>query len=302
MSQSLCQQFSIDEQNLERRRALIGITDADRRLMVKMIPWARKVAPQIARAFYDHQFARMETSAFLRRRAEARGIDLGTFRDHLEDTQSNYLLEVFTGAQDNWDCAYFERRLRVGKVHDDIDLPFKHYLGAYPMYFHLVRKHLRRSHPLRPGLVRRVEEAVLKVFNLDQQAIGDAFLLSVIRSIHFDIHSVDLPPGADRTEVMGQVKRQIAGATERLGEHLTSVATAATDLRSMNSSMAMARRRCRRPGSSPSGRARWRPRSPRSPAAPPALRRWPRTGRARRTGCARRRPSSAGRATRSARW
>lgn len=227
---SLCDQFRIDENNLARRRALVGLTEDDRQLLLGYADWAARIAPGVARAFYDHQFSLPDLTAFFQDAADRRRAPMSQLRRHLEEAQAGYFRQVFEGARDNWGVRYFEQRLRVGVVHDRIDLPFKFYLGSYPTYQRLLRQALVRRHPLRPWLVQRVEEAVWKVFNLDQQAIGDAFLLATIQSTQFDLESVDVPPGSDRTEVIGTIKRRIAAATGALSGQVETVTAAAVEL------------------------------------------------------------------------
>lgn len=234
---TLAEIFSIDGANLARRREFVMLDDADRKILRELIPWAEKVAPEIARRFYDHQFSFVGTRSFFDALAAKRGISLDTLRRSLEQAQAGYFVEVFRGAHDGWDLAYFERRLNVGQVHDRIDLPLKWYIGSYPLYFKLTRELLRRSFFWKPWLVARAEESVLKVFNLDQQAIGDAFLLSTFRSMHFDLSTVAVERGRDRTEYLGEIKRAIAEMTVSLTQHAATMAGAAEELNVISTEM-----------------------------------------------------------------
>ncbi|MEQ1571510.1 MAG: protoglobin domain-containing protein, partial [Myxococcota bacterium] len=237
MHTPLCQAFAIDEHSLSIRREFVDLTDADRRLLLGLIPWSERVAPQIARKFYDYQFGFEPTLRFFQKMAESKRTSVDRLRQQLESAQGGYFVEVFQGAQSNWGVEYFERRLKVGQVHDRIDLPFKWYLGSYPTYFRLTRAALRRSFWYRPGYVSAAEESILKVFNLDQQAIGDAFLLSTFRSMHFDLSSLQPAPGADRTELLGDAKRSMAAMTAALGAQVAQMASTAEDLNSLSTSI-----------------------------------------------------------------
>jgi hypothetical protein len=53
---SAAENFGIDESNLETRRQFIRLGEEERRLLTGMISWARSIAPQIAKEFYDWQF------------------------------------------------------------------------------------------------------------------------------------------------------------------------------------------------------------------------------------------------------
>jgi methyl-accepting chemotaxis protein len=174
--------FGMDERGLESRRRFIRLNEEDRTLLAELTPWAQRVAPEIAREFYDWQFEFLPTRQFFEDFARQNSIPLGALRQRLEATQTSYLIEVFAGATVNWNSRYFEKRLKVGLVHDRIQLPFKWYIGSYAEYQRLVGKYLRQE-IADAETVSRIEAAVGRVFNLDLQAIGDSFLLSTLHSV-----------------------------------------------------------------------------------------------------------------------
>jgi hypothetical protein len=87
---------------------------------------------------------------------------------------------------------------------DQIDLPFKWYIGAYAEMQRLVSFHLRNALKMDEAIV--VEDAIYKVFNLDMRAVGDSFLLTTLESMGLNIDTAEVPAGADRTEVIDQMK------------------------------------------------------------------------------------------------
>jgi methyl-accepting chemotaxis protein len=95
-------------------------------------------------------------------------------------------------------------RLHVGFVHDQIDLPFKWHIGAYAEMQRLISIYLRKT--LKMDEVIAVEDAIYKVFSLDMQAVGDSFLLTTLESMGLNIEAANVPAGADRTEVIDQIK------------------------------------------------------------------------------------------------
>ncbi len=109
----------------------------------------------------------------------------------------------------------------MGKLHNAIDLPLKWYMGSYATYLDLVRKHLRRRYPHRPGFRARAERAILTVFNLDMQAIVDAFYFDAFAAMGVDLEAVavdrpelDLSDRGD--ELKGMVKKSLQGITKAL--------------------------------------------------------------------------------------
>src|SRR5450432_402433 len=53
---SLSRRFGITEQNLNMRRKFLRLDELDREFMIEMIPWAKSVAADVAREFYEWQF------------------------------------------------------------------------------------------------------------------------------------------------------------------------------------------------------------------------------------------------------
>lgn len=205
----LTDRFGITEQTLQQRRLFLRLEEEERRLLVELIPWADKIAETVASEFYDWQFSFGPTRAFFERHAQSRGMSVQSLRGHLESAQSGYYRSVFHGARENWGVEYFERRLKIGQVHDKINLPFKWFIGSYAEFHRLTALHLRKSFPFRPGYVAKVEAAIHKVFNLDMQAVGDSFLMSTLDSMGMDVTSIQVRGDTDRTEHIGLVKEQL---------------------------------------------------------------------------------------------
>ena len=208
-ARAFTERFGITEENLARRRAFVRLGEEDRDMLVKLIPWAEKAAPQIAKEFYDWQFSFPPTRDYFERFARAAGMNLDTMRRRLESTQAEYYRTIFTGARENWGVEYFENRLHVGAVHDRINLPFKWYMGAYAEYERLTRAHLRQSFD-DVQMVEKAEEAIFKIFNYDVQAISDSFMLNTFESMGLSVSSIEAAPGADKTEHFDQMKQALA--------------------------------------------------------------------------------------------
>jgi methyl-accepting chemotaxis protein len=206
---SMAEKFGIDEGTLSRRREFIRFSEEDRTVMEELIPWAEEVGPQLAKEFYDFQFSFGPTRAFFEKYAREKGMPLTALRQALETAQTGYIKSIFTGARQNYGLEYFQNRLHIGLIHDQINLPFKWYIGAYMEYIRLVHIHLRKSQKHAASAVK-VEEAVTKIFNYDMQAVGDSFLLNTLESMGLSVEAIQTDHGADRTEHLDQIKRQVA--------------------------------------------------------------------------------------------
>jgi len=215
---SLVRRFRIDDSSLANRHRFVRLDESEQELLVGLIPWARQVAPEIARAFYDWQFAFGPTRRFFENFAREKGLSLQALRERLESSQTGYFLEIFTGAKVGWDARYFEKRLQVGSVHDRINLPFKWYVGAYAEYDRLLAVMLRRDFD-DESWIRRIENAVRKVFNLDLQAIGDSFILSTLQTMlgPIGLRLEEMAQTGDFTDQVGLIKQALG---EQIGTFL----------------------------------------------------------------------------------
>ena len=209
---ALAPRFGIDESNLAVRREFVRLGEADRKLLAKLEPWAARVAAAIARDFYDWQFTFAPTRAFFEAFALSHHMPLPVVRQKLEISQAGYIYRIFTGASQDWGVAYFEDRLNVGWLHDQINLPFKWYIGSYTEMQRLLRIYLRRD--FKGAIVTEAEEAIFKVFNYDMQAIGDSFLLNTLESMGLNVEAIEQDAG-DKTENLRQVKDAIHVLTDQ---------------------------------------------------------------------------------------
>src|SRR5262249_40975293 len=88
---------------------------------------------------------------------------------------------------------YFDQLLSVGKLHNKIDLPLKWYIGSYPTFLRIFRKHLRRRFPHPPLLRLRGTAEIERVFNRDMQAIVDAFYYDTFSMMGVDLARIEVP-------------------------------------------------------------------------------------------------------------
>lgn len=220
--EALHQLYRINDENLGLRRAFIELKDRDVAALRRVADVFEKHADGIAVSFYDHQFAFTETRRFFESFARERGVSLDELRRGLEKAQAGYLREIFEEARrgGRYDTTYFERRLRVGRLHNTIDLPLKWYLGSYVTYFDLTRRLLRSHYPHRPMLRARVERALVAVFNLDLQAIVEAFYYDTFATMGVDISRVEVADVAhdmsDHGAELKQTVRQAVLAVKRV--------------------------------------------------------------------------------------
>ncbi|MNX58166.1 Methyl-accepting chemotaxis protein 2 [compost metagenome] len=206
---TLHQKYRLNDANLALRRQFMRFSARETRLIASLAPWAERVADAIARDFYTHQFAFQPTLDFFGANARRKGVSLDQLRAHLEKAQAGYFREIFLEAARGGDFGveYFEKRLKVGKLHNVINLPIKWYVGSYPHYQELVAAYLLKAFPMRPLLRARAERAISKVFNYDLQAITEAFLHDQFETIGFKLDRVAVESSAhDLSDSYAEIK------------------------------------------------------------------------------------------------
>jgi len=235
--------YRINATNLELRKSLMRFTERDIATLRSLAPWAARVAPTIAREFYEHQFTHAGTGAFFRDYAARKNIPIEKLRVHLETAQAGYFRQIFDEAVQGGEfgTAYFERRLKVGQLHNHIDLPLKWYVGSYAVYQDLVRKYLGRSLMLQPGARARAERAIFTIFNFDIQAIMDAFFFDYLATAGVDLEQVHVArkehdlseQGAEMKGILvdtlteaARTSRIVAEVSSQLGETTSQVSRA----------------------------------------------------------------------------
>lgn len=241
----LCQRFAITQDNLERRLQYVGLGDDARKRIEGLIPWAERIAPELSRRFYEHQFGCETVRAFFAQTASERGIDLQQLRQALEQTHAAYFAGIFQGARQGWGLEYMEKRLVVGLRHNAIDLPLKWYIGSYVEIQVQLRRLLFESFEVEEAL--EIDEILVRLLNFDMQAVSDAYTLSLLTSMGLDLGRVDVVDGEDRASHLHQAKAifsRSVQALKDLGPQLVSSSHSLdTDADHMRSAVADTERR-----------------------------------------------------------
>ena len=218
--------YSITEENLRLRREFMGFSASDVSLLAQLYPWAKKYGQRIVKEFYDVQFSFSETREFLQRVADEKGISLEELRRRLERTQLEYFMDIFEEARrgGNFGTSYFERRLRIGSVHNVLNLPMKWYIGSYGLYIDFVIRYLREHFRFRPGFRERAVNALSKVFIYDMQSVFDAFFFDFLKDVDVDIESIEISdPRKDLSDFYADLKTLVKQRIEERARKLEEV-------------------------------------------------------------------------------
>ncbi|MXV61789.1 methyl-accepting chemotaxis protein [Natronorubrum sp. JWXQ-INN-674] len=120
----LTDELGVDRQEIEWRKEFTEFGPDDVERLESMAPLFDDIADDLVAEFYDHLQSFSESNAILD--SSSKQIEA------LERTQYEYLTTLGSG---EYDRQYFDRRARVGKIHDMLDLGPKFYLGSYANYY-----------------------------------------------------------------------------------------------------------------------------------------------------------------------
>lgn len=135
---TLAEMMNITGQELVRRKQFLEFGPEDEERLRKLASVSKTYAQTVIDAFYEHLMSFDEMRVF--------------FADdellaRVKAKQKAYFLRLTQG---NYDIDYVEERLKIGAVHEQIDLPVKFYLSMYNFYLREVWKHIfeiDRTHP-----------------------------------------------------------------------------------------------------------------------------------------------------------
>jgi methyl-accepting chemotaxis protein len=209
--ESLTALYHITPENLALRRRFIGLDGDVITLLGSLRPWAHEVADDIAAELTEHAFGFSAAAEFFEGYVVGKGITLAALRSGWHAAQVGHWNAIFAepGARQPFGVDYFEALLRVGAIHNKIDLPLKWFLGTYPAYLDAVRHALHQTPPEIAGaeakasgwrrrrepevdlnMVADAERAIRIVFNYDQQAITDAFYFDTFATLGVNLTEI----------------------------------------------------------------------------------------------------------------
>jgi len=226
----LSNRFHICDQSLSVRREFIGLGPDDIETLKGLTQWARDNAAEIATAFYDQQFSFPATREFFEDQAKRKGMTMDALRTYLEAAQKGYLISVFEGASTGYGGEYAESRLHVGKLHDEIGLPCKWYIGSYAIYQALVSERLSQIKKIKPATRARAEQAVFRVFNYDMQLVTDSYMLTAFESFGLKLESINVGGERDLSECVKLIEAEVSQLINTIANSVGTLTASSNDL------------------------------------------------------------------------
>jgi rsbT co-antagonist protein RsbR len=162
----------ISEQELLRRKDFLEFRDDDIANLAGINDLAGRYANSVIDDFYKHLLTFEETRALF--------TDPKVLQ-RVKKAQREYFLRLTQG---NYDLAYAQNRLRIGAIHERIDLPIKAYLGMYNYYLRAVASRLIEAYRDDPQRGWSAFLSLMKLTFLDMGLAIDTYLDSRERTIH----------------------------------------------------------------------------------------------------------------------
>ncbi|WP_179234082.1 globin-coupled sensor protein [Halorubrum halodurans] len=125
--EELVGEIGLDADEIAWRKEFIGFDEEDVRRLERYEDAFAANADRVAEDFYENLSAHQQTVDVIGR--SEKGIE------QLKRTQSAYLVTLANG---EYGSDYFADRARIGKIHDLLEMPMKHYLGQYGVYYDLI--------------------------------------------------------------------------------------------------------------------------------------------------------------------
>lgn len=148
---------TFDAASRKQRLAFIEFGERDVERLHDLEDLFRARLDEIAERFYRHLLAFAETRSVFKDEAMIR---------RLVETQKIYLMQAVQGA---YDAAYFERRWRIGYIHNAIRLEPQWFIGAYQLYQRILYPIILERYKDDAQAVVEHILALDKIMNLDMQ-------------------------------------------------------------------------------------------------------------------------------------
>ncbi|MBM7855513.1 hypothetical protein JOC37_001910 [Desulfohalotomaculum tongense] len=154
----------------ENQKKYLNITSSDLALMAGYKELFIKEADLVVHNFYNH----ILKFPYLKKL-----IDKYTSVERLKELQKQYFISLCDPLDDN----YIQRRLAVGKKHQQIALYPQWYIGAYQIYTEEIARILTTEHPNDQDTVNKALTTFIKRLNFDMQLAIENYILDQLQQL-----------------------------------------------------------------------------------------------------------------------
>lgn len=195
IEQSLLEQMKFSDFEISKRKVLFDLTETDfdllrscRLAVVERLDWAID-------EFYARQLDNPEIALIIG--------DSDTL-GRLKNSMRGYIVEIFEG---NYDEAYVNSRLRVGKVHWRIGVTPKYFLSALRLLYGVLCTIIEESSDGREEVAAK-EATLLKMLFFDSQLVFDTYI--------FALQSEVMAAQDETSEYADSLEKIVATRTQQL--------------------------------------------------------------------------------------
>jgi methyl-accepting chemotaxis protein len=210
----LVDRFGIDEENIEWRQKAVFIEHEDRVVMLEMVPWAKSVAADLVKDYFDAMFAFENFRTYYEGWAARQGITFAQLRARLEKLRAGYYISVFEDAAHNWGLDHVDQVLQFGLSFRENNVAPKFYMSFWFQFQRQSSRYLRAA-GLDTDKREKVEQAIGKILNYHLQLINDGFLLNTFETMGLDLGAGSYPRGSDPTEHLDQMTLALTSLIEQ---------------------------------------------------------------------------------------
>jgi heme-based aerotactic transducer len=227
--------IGIDGDEITWRKEFTRFDDRDAERLAEMSDVFESVAGDLVDEFYDHLQSHSRSVAILDSSSKPVAA--------LKRSQEQYLVDLGRG---RYDQSYFDRRARIGKIHDMLDLGPEIYLGAYSVYYRglleAIADDVKGEDRTVEGAVDEVVEralSVLKLITLDQQVAMDTYIHSYSERIESELDrqrrvAADVESSVDElresSEDVARSSQQISDLAAEQADDVGQIAGEVSDL------------------------------------------------------------------------
>lgn len=157
--------------DIEESIKLLQLDDSQLALLKEFKPILERDVDEIIKQFYAHITKVPKLRAI---------IDQFSSLERLAVTQKKYLLSIFP---DKIDEEFIMWRVKIGGVHNRINLPPFYYLSAYQTLYDLILPRIQNYYRKKPEQAQRLSLAILRIFSFDQQVVMASYIQSYVSEI-----------------------------------------------------------------------------------------------------------------------
>ena len=170
--QMLMDQMCMTEREIRRRKALLGLSDDDARLLSALMPLVTSRVDDVVTEFYDAQMKRPEVTRII-------GGSEGLTRLH--GTMRAYVMDLFSG---HYGADYVNSRLRIGLIHHRIGVTPQLYLAAVNLLQGLLVRAIDGNRDaVADGTCARHKEALRKLLMFDMALVFDTYIHTLVGQV-----------------------------------------------------------------------------------------------------------------------